>query len=67
MPHMTTESCTVNGYLIPAETLVLVNLWSGSRDSKIWGPDADTFQPFRFLSGSDSNQVSAQEGFTDCK
>lgn len=49
MPHMTTEPVTINGYNIPRSTLVLVNLWCGSRDTRAWGDDADKFDPYRFI------------------
>jgi len=49
MPHMTTETVEINGYVIPKDTLILINLWSGSRDERIWGYRPDLFDPSRFL------------------
>lgn len=57
MPHMTVSPATINGYKIAKDTLVLINLWSGSRDSRVWGEDVDRFNPYRFLDCS-TGQVS---------
>lgn len=55
MPHYTLKDTTLDGYKIPKDMLVLVNLWSGSRDRAVWGNDADVFRPARFL--NDFGQV----------
>ncbi|KAH6761820.1 hypothetical protein C2S52_019253 [Perilla frutescens var. hirtella] len=40
--------CVIDGYTIPANTLLFVNLWSMGRNHKIW--DCPTaFRPERFL------------------
>ena len=49
MPHMTVRPTTINGYHVPENTLILINLWSGSRDSRAWGSNADEFNPYRFI------------------
>ncbi|KAH6822016.1 hypothetical protein C2S53_014486 [Perilla frutescens var. hirtella] len=42
------SDCVIDGYTIPANTLLFVNLWSMGRNPKIWDyPTA--FQPERFL------------------
>ena len=56
MPHMTTDTVKLNGYTVPRDTLVLVNLWSGSRDGRIWGHNPDVFDPQRFINSE--GQVS---------
>ncbi|XP_067928523.1 cytochrome P450 1A1-like [Watersipora subatra] len=58
MPHMTVSPATINGYKIAKDTLVLINLWSGSRDSRVWGEDVDRFNPYRFLDCS-TGQIKA--------
>nr|GEW82188.1 cytochrome P450 93A3-like [Tanacetum cinerariifolium] len=42
-----TEDCTVGGYLIPAQTLVFVNVWALGRDPQNWD-DPLEFSPERF-------------------
>ncbi|PWA50803.1 hypothetical protein CTI12_AA451430 [Artemisia annua] len=42
-----TEDCTVGGYLIPAQTLVFVNVWALGRDPQNWD-DPLEFNPERF-------------------
>ncbi|KAE8708068.1 Licodione synthase [Hibiscus syriacus] len=42
----------INGYTIPAESLLFVNVWSISRDPKVW-EDPLKFQPERFLKSND--------------
>ncbi|OVA04920.1 Cytochrome P450 [Macleaya cordata] len=43
-----TQDCKVGGYDIPAKTRLFVNLWSMSRDPKIW-KDPLEFKPERFM------------------
>ena len=49
MPHFTLDCVEINGYTIPKDTLILINLWSGSRDRRVWGDNAEEFKPSRFL------------------
>lgn len=44
------KEVTVNGYTIPADTTLFVNLWSVNRDPKYW-VDPNEFKPERFLEG----------------
>jgi cytochrome P450 len=44
------KEVTVNGYIIPANTSLFVNLWSVNRDPKYW-VDPNDFKPERFLEG----------------
>ncbi|XP_078165764.1 cytochrome P450 93G1-like [Carex rostrata] len=44
------KEVTVNGYTIPADTSLFVNLWSVNRDPKYW-VDPNEFKPERFLEG----------------
>lgn len=56
MPHYTLKDTVLNGKKIPRDRLVLMNLWSGSRDTAVWGEDAEMFRPARFL--TETGQVS---------
>ncbi|EYU32021.1 hypothetical protein ABFS82_02G153700 [Erythranthe guttata] len=40
----------INGYKIPKNAQILVNVWAIGRDSAVW-PEADSFSPERFLDG----------------
>ncbi|XP_023914331.2 cytochrome P450 81E8 [Quercus suber] len=50
LPHMSSEDCTIGGYDIPRETMLLVNAWAIHRDPNIWD-DAASFKPERFERG----------------
>jgi len=48
VPRETNEPCVLEGYEIPAKTLVYVNAWAIHRDPNAW-KDPDEFLPERFL------------------
>ncbi|CAL1386255.1 unnamed protein product [Linum trigynum] len=47
-PRESQEDVVVGGYLVPAGTKVMVNVWAIGRDKSYWN-DAETFYPERFL------------------
>ncbi|KAH1256325.1 Cytochrome P450 83B1 [Glycine max] len=47
-PRETNEACIIDGYEIPAKTIVYVNAWAIHRDPKAW-KDPEEFLPERFL------------------
>ncbi|KAL1331274.1 cytochrome P450 83B1-like [Arachis ipaensis] len=51
MPKETTEKCTIDGYEIPAKTIVYINAWTIHRDSEAW-ENPEEFYPERFLGSS---------------
>ncbi|KAH6765079.1 hypothetical protein C2S52_014110 [Perilla frutescens var. hirtella] len=51
VPHRAIESCKLSNYVIPKDSMVLVNAWAIARDPMYW-EDATSFKPERFL---DSN------------
>jgi len=48
VPHKATVDAALQGYDIPKDTIVLVNLWSLHHDPDIWD-DPNDFRPERFL------------------
>ncbi|XP_057832660.2 cytochrome P450 750A1 [Cryptomeria japonica] len=48
LPQKSEEACTVGGYHIPAETIMMVNAWEIHRDPKVWNKPLD-FKPERMM------------------
>ncbi|CAN0922448.1 Cytochrome P450 81Q32 [Linum grandiflorum] len=46
VPHNSSEDCTIGGYHIPKDTMLMVNAWAIHRDSNVW-EDPTTFRPER--------------------
>ncbi|XP_037482795.1 indole-2-monooxygenase-like [Triticum dicoccoides] len=52
-PHLAMADCNIDGYMVLANTHVLINVWAIGRDSSCW-EDAEEFIPERFIDeGSD--------------
>ncbi|KAM0891927.1 hypothetical protein ACQ4PT_026092 [Festuca glaucescens] len=49
--HESTAAAVVEGYEIPAKTVLFVNAWAIGRDPAAWGETAEEFWPERFLDG----------------
>lgn len=39
----------INGYIVPKDSNILVNVWASGRDSEAWSDRPDEFVPERFL------------------
>ncbi|KAK7333890.1 hypothetical protein VNO80_30671 [Phaseolus coccineus] len=50
VPRVATEACNVNGYYIPKNTRLNVNIWAIVRDPNVWSNPLE-FNPERFLRG----------------
>ena len=50
VPRVSTETCEINGYTIPKNATVFLNIWAIGHDPAIW-PDPLEFRPSRFLPG----------------
>ncbi|KAL3649495.1 hypothetical protein CASFOL_005898 [Castilleja foliolosa] len=48
VPHKADADVEINGYTIPKDAQIIVNVWASGRDPSVW-PDADMFVPERFL------------------
>ena len=46
VPHLTSNDCTISGYKIPRDTIVLVNAWAIHRDPNQW-EEPTLFKPER--------------------
>ncbi|EMS53129.1 Cytochrome P450 71C1 [Triticum urartu] len=62
LPHFSTADCKIDGYLIPANTRVLVNAWALGRDPSSWERPED-FWPERFLQDQDGDVDTQMRGF----
>lgn len=49
LPHCTTCDTSLNGYVIPRDTMVFFNIYSLCRDEELW-ENPQEFQPERFVS-----------------
>ncbi|KAH7677337.1 flavonoid 3'5'-hydroxylase protein, partial [Dioscorea alata] len=56
LPHFSTQPCEVNGYHIPANTRLLVNVWAIGRDPDTWERPLE-FYPERFLPGGKATNI----------
>ncbi|KAL3734073.1 hypothetical protein ACJRO7_023427 [Eucalyptus globulus] len=48
VPHVSTQDCIINGYYVPKDTRLILNLWKIQTDSRAW-PEPMEFRPERFL------------------
>ncbi|CAA3025243.1 ferruginol synthase-like [Olea europaea var. sylvestris] len=48
VPHKAEVDTEINGYTIPKDAQILVNVWATGRDSSLW-LNPDSFEPERFL------------------
>lgn len=49
LPHRSSEDDWYKGYFIPKGTTVVSNIWALNHDQEVYGPNADEFDPARYL------------------
>ncbi|MED6220419.1 hypothetical protein PIB30_044663 [Stylosanthes scabra] len=59
IPHLSSEDCTIEGYTVPQNTIILVNAWAIHRDPDVWGDDSIQFKPERFEKEGEANKLLA--------
>ncbi|KAL3442664.1 cytochrome P450 [Aspergillus insuetus] len=55
VPHLNKEETSYNGYSIPANSVIVPNAWTISREESVFGPDPDSFIPERWLIDVDAD------------
>ncbi|XP_027125480.1 flavonoid 3'-monooxygenase-like [Coffea arabica] len=59
LPRIAAENCEINGYFIPKDSTLLVNVWAIARDPDMWA-DPLEFRPGRFLPGGEKPNVDVR-------
>ncbi|EIM83701.1 cytochrome P450 [Stereum hirsutum FP-91666 SS1] len=60
VPHASRADDYYEGHFIPANSLIIANVWLLNRDPGVWGPDAMEFKPERHLDDHEK-RVGPQE------
>ncbi|KAH7175310.1 cytochrome P450 [Dactylonectria macrodidyma] len=55
----TAHDTTIGGQVVPKGTLIMVSPWATNHDRSLWGANADTFDPERWIS---SDKTKAKSG-----
>ncbi|KAJ0981975.1 hypothetical protein J5N97_010230 [Dioscorea zingiberensis] len=59
VPHTAAEACNIQGYHIPKNSWLFVNLWAIARDPAIWANPFE-FKPERFLPGGEQAHMDVK-------
>ncbi|KAJ4824754.1 hypothetical protein Tsubulata_032404 [Turnera subulata] len=58
LPRKSIQDCQIAGYTIPADSMLLVNIWSIGRDPRYWENPLE-FRPERFLPCNQENKIGS--------
>ncbi|CAI8590036.1 unnamed protein product [Vicia faba] len=58
IPHYSSGDCTIGGFNVPKDTIILTNVWAIHRDPTLWS-DALSFKPERFEKEGEVNKLIA--------
>ncbi|KAF7828665.1 cytochrome P450 81E8-like [Senna tora] len=58
VPHFSSDNCSISGYDVPRDTMVLVNAWAIHRDPQLWS-DPLSFKLERFDKEGETNKLIA--------
>ncbi|THV00190.1 cytochrome P450 [Dendrothele bispora CBS 962.96] len=61
LPRRCEKDNYYNGYLIPEDSIIIPNIWAMNRDKDIYGSDAESFLPDRFLDEMDQPSFQFQD------
>lgn len=62
--HVVSVSLQIGDIIIPAKTTIVIPVGAMQRDPKVWGPDAASFVPERFLRQTPARSSGEAEGKT---
>nr|AJD25185.1 cytochrome P450 CYP76S7 [Salvia miltiorrhiza] len=60
VPHKAKSDVEINGYIVPKNAQILVNVWASGRDPSFW-ENANEFMPERFLNENDGVDFKGQD------
>jgi cytochrome P450 len=64
-PHATRTKDTYQGYRIPADSVVLANHWAIVREESVFGQNADSFLPERWIAGGGDDAKASEDSIKD--
>jgi cytochrome P450 len=59
----TAHATTIQGHPIPANTTVIICPWATNTSTELWGPDAKSFNPDRWMGPGRANTGGAESNF----